>query len=118
MNRKHVVSLALVLACAAAGSAVAETPTVETSPFVSTATRAQVQEDLLHFRLAGVNPWADDHDPLAQFRSSMTRSEVIADFLASRTAVAAFSGEDSGSNYLARMHGPARHPDSELAQLD
>ncbi|MDB5751680.1 MAG: hypothetical protein JWP65_2101 [Ramlibacter sp.] len=115
MNRTHATCLALAIA-AAAGSALAETPTVETSPFVSTASRAQVRQELLRYRLAGINPWADDHDQLAQFRSSTTRAKVTNEFLASRNAVAAFSSEDSGSSYLARMHAPARSAATELAR--
>lgn len=109
MTRTHALSLSLSLAfaaAAAAGSAIADDITIDPNPFVSTASRAQVQEELLHYRVAGINPWADDYNPLAQFHGSMSRDQVVADFHASRTAVAAFCGEDSGSTYLARMDAP------------
>jgi hypothetical protein len=64
------------------------------------ATRAQVQAQVTAPR-TGVSPWSTSYNPLAAFRSERTRAEVTADYLASRNAVAAFTGEDSGSNYLA-----------------
>lgn len=66
MNRK--LALALVIATAAAGNAFADDITVETVPFRSTATRAEVQ----------------------------------AQYIAARDAVAAMTSEDSGSAYLVR----------------
>jgi hypothetical protein len=57
-----------------------------------------------------VNPWASDYNPLAHTRLTRTRAEVRNEYLASREQVAAFSGEDSGSAYLARqraLHGTA-----------
>jgi hypothetical protein len=65
MNRK--LAIALVIATAAAGNAFADDITVETVPFKSTATRADVQ----------------------------------AQYVAARDAVAAMTREDSGSAYLA-----------------
>jgi hypothetical protein len=105
MTRTHALCLSLVLA--AAGNAIADDITIDPHPFVSTATRAEVQEELRQYRMAAVNPWADDYNPLAQFRSTLTRAEVMAEFHASRTAVAAFNGEDSGSIHLARANTPA-----------
>jgi hypothetical protein len=66
-----------------------------------------VLEELRQHRNAGNSPWADDYNPLAQFRSNVSRAEVTAGFLASRNTVAAFSAEDSGSTYIARMNAPA-----------
>ena len=117
MNR--TLSIALALACAAAASARADDITVDPNPFVSTATRAQVVQDLHAFRQAGVIPWADDYNPLATFRGERTRAEVKADFLASRKEVAAYSAEDSGSSFIAglkvRSARPARN---ELARAE
>ena len=104
MNRAHAISLAIALA--AAGNALADDITMEPKPFVSTASRSQVQDELMQSRKAGINIWADDYNPTADFRSSMTRAEVTAEFLASRNAVAALTAEDSGSSYLARMNAP------------
>jgi hypothetical protein len=66
-----------------------------------------VQEELRQFRMAGNSPWADEYNPLAQFRSSRTRAEVTAEYMGSRATVAALNAEDSGSSYLARTHMPA-----------
>jgi hypothetical protein len=105
MNRPYAISLAIALV--AAGNAFADDITVDPNPFVSTASRAQVRDELMQSRKAGINIWADDYNPMADFRSSMTRAEVTAEFLASRNAVAALTSEDSGSSYLARVNAPA-----------
>ena len=105
MNRTHALSLAIVLV--AAGNAFADDITIDPHPFVSTASRAEVQEELRRFRLAGHNPWADEYNPVAHFRGSLTRAEVTAEYMGSRATVAAFTGEDSGSTHLARTHMPA-----------
>lgn len=105
MQAKSILS-ALVFA-AVAGSALAETPTIVTEPFVSTASRAQVQADLAAYKQAGVNPWSTSYNPLRSFHSATTRSAVVADYLAARNEVRAFNGEDSGSAWLmqARANG-------------
>jgi L-rhamnose isomerase len=103
MNRKF--ALALVLALSAAGNAFADDITVDAKPFVSTASRADVQAQLAQFKQSGSNPWSNQYDPLHTFSSKLTRAEVAADFIASRDEVAAFTGEDSGSAYLARPEG-------------
>jgi len=104
MNRN--IALALLLASAAATS-FADDITVDTTPFASTATRAQVQADLKAFQQSGVNPWSTQYSPVAQFRSQRTRAAVTADFANARDRVAAFTGEDSGSAYLAARNGNA-----------
>jgi hypothetical protein len=101
MNR-YLIST--VLAIAAAGittNALADDITIDTNPFTSTATRAQVQAELKQFQAAGVNPWAQDYNQLADFHGSKTRAQVQAEYIASRDRVAAFTSEDSGSAYLA-----------------
>ena len=105
MNRTYALSLAIVLS--AAGNAFADDITIDPHPFVSTASRAEVQEELRRFRMAGNSPWADEYNPVAQFRSSRTRAEVTAEYMGSRDTVSAFNAEDSGSTYLARTHMPA-----------
>ena len=94
---------------AAAGSAFADDITIDTNPFVSTRTRAEVIAEMQQARAEGTNPWADGYDQLQAFRSTLTREEVIADYLLSRDEVHAFNGEDSGSGYLmaARSLGTA-----------
>ena len=114
MHAKTTLS-ALVLAAGFAGQVAAETPTIVDETFTSTRTRAEVLAELADFRAARVNPWADDYDALAGFRSTASAQAVRADFLASRGQVRALHGEDSGSMYLAQRHGPAAAADTVIA---
>ncbi|MDB5859856.1 MAG: hypothetical protein JWQ76_3545 [Ramlibacter sp.] len=99
----------IAICLAAAGSAFADDITIESTPFVSTRTRAEVVAEMQQARHEGMNPWADTYDQLQAFRSTLTRDEVIAEFLLSRDESQAFNGEDSGSSYLmaARNRGVA-----------
>jgi len=99
MNR-YAIAIALAT-IAAAGQAFADDITIETTPFVSTATRAQVQQELAQFKASGVNPWSQSYNQLAGFQSSRSRADVTAEYVRSRDAVAAITGEDSGSAFLA-----------------
>ena len=101
MNRTRIIS-ALVLA-AAAGTAMAETPTVVKETFVSTKSRAEVQADLAAYKKAGVNPWSIQYNPLRGFQSQLTREQVTAEYVAARDTVAALTSEDSGSAYLTQV---------------
>jgi Domain of unknown function (DUF4148) len=107
MNRNF--TLPLVSACIAAGPAFADDISLDPQPFVSTLTRAQVNEELNQFRHS-VNPWADDYSQMAQSGSTSTRAEVQAGYLASRDEVAAFTGEDSGSVYMSRISVESSQP--------
>lgn len=101
-----IASAALLAAIAA--SAFAETPTVVTEPFVSVKSRAEVQAELSAYRQAGVNPWSTSYNPLAGFKSSTSRDEVVAEYLDARDEVAATNSEDSGSAYLTQVAQRAR----------
>jgi hypothetical protein len=104
MNRKSLIALVL----AATGSvAFADDITVDTAPFVSTATRAEVQAEQAAFEASGRDPWAREYNPLADFRSQRSRAEVKAEYVQARDRVDAFTGEDSGSAYLAGQPGAA-----------
>jgi hypothetical protein len=105
MNRTLALAIA-ALSAAAAVSARADDITIDHTPFTSTLTRAEVVADMHRFRAAGLPPWAYGYDQLAHFRSAKTRQQVTAEFMASRAAVAAFNGEDSGSAYLAQHQQP------------
>jgi len=96
---------AALLLAAFAGSALADDPTVVNEQFVGTKTRAEVNAELAAYQAARVNPWATSYQPLKYFRSTATREAVVAEYLASRNEVRAFTGEDSGSAYLAQAHG-------------
>lgn len=114
MNRTLIAST-LALACAATmGAARADDITIDPHPFVSTRTAAEVQHELQQYKAAGVNPWASSYNPLAGFRSSKTRAQVTAEFLAARAEVSALGGEDSGSAYLT-AHARRAAPSTNLA---
>lgn len=108
MNRPTAL-VALALA-ALSGAASANTGylgdiTIETRPFVSSRTRAEVQAELLAFKKAGTkaNPWYRHYNQLDFFMSVTTPEQVRADYIANRAEVAALTGEDSGSMYLAEQ---------------
>ena len=103
MNRK--LALAFVIASTAAATAFAEDATMVNEQFVSTATRADVIAELQQYRQSGVNPWADEYNPVLQMRSERTRADVTSEYLRSRDTVGALNGEDSGSVYLAHRDG-------------
>lgn len=108
MNRHLALALvAAVAAAAAASPAFADDITIDPTPFTSTRSRAEVIGEMQQFRQAGANPWADEYNPLAEFRSDRTREQVTLEFQATRASVAALTGEDSGSMYLARITAPA-----------
>lgn len=98
MNRKTLIAIAIT---AAAGASFADDITIDNTPFVSTATRAEVQADAQAFQASGVNPWSNRYDVLADFDSERSRAQVRAEYVDARDRVAAFTGEDSGSSYLA-----------------
>lgn len=100
MNRK--IALALALTAAAAANAYAEAPLYDNVPTTSTASRAQVQAELAQFQQSGVNPSSSQYNPLRHTISEQSRDGVRAEFVDSRDLVEAFTGEDSGSAYLAR----------------
>lgn len=98
MNRNSLIALVL----AATGSvAFADDITIDTTPFVSTATRAEVKAEQAAFEASGRDPWAREYNPLADFQAQRSRDEVRAEYLRSRDRVDAFTGEDSGSAFLA-----------------
>ena len=97
MNRTLAIA---AVAFAAASSAFAEGPITDGTSFVSSGNRAQVQAELQQYKASGVNPWSQAYNPLRGFQSGSTRAQVTAEYLQSRDATAALTGEDSGSAYL------------------
>ncbi|MHB1122521.1 MAG: hypothetical protein ACYC0T_07330 [Ramlibacter sp.] len=96
MNRHFV--FALVLA-AAATTAFADDITIDTTPFVSTRTRAEVQAQL---QQRGPNVWSTQYNPLAQFSAQRSRAEAVAEYLASRRWPCAFPSASSSSRTARR----------------
>jgi hypothetical protein len=104
---KRITLIASVVLATAATSAFAGTTylgdiAVESTPFVSTRTQAEVQAELAQYKQAGVNPWSTSYNPLKYFRSAKTRAEVEQEYIASRDEVRGMTAEDSGSAYLAQ----------------
>lgn len=114
MQARSLIATAFAVATlAAGGTAFAQAAPLgqeggQVDAFVPARTRAQVQDELVQFRAEyPVSPWSFRYDPLTKFKSTATRAEVTAAYVADRDAVAAFTGEDSGSAYLAQgtVHG-------------
>lgn len=110
MNRKSLILGAAI--AAAASFASAESYEEYNTPFVSSTSRAAVQSEAVAARKSA-NPWSTSFNPLAQFRSGTTRAQVTAEYIANRDVVDAFTGEDSGSGYLAGR--PAAAGETRLA---
>ncbi len=79
---KLKIASAVLLTAVAAGVFADELPSVPTEPVVSTKSRAEVQAELLAYQKAGVNPWSTSYNQLANFKSSTSRQEVVAEYLA------------------------------------
>ena len=109
MNRFALASF-LAIAAASTSVAFADDITVDPHPFISSATRAEVQAQLQQHKAAGVNPWSTSYNPLAQFRGQKTRAQVTAEYIAARDVVDAFTGEDSGSGFLSGRPAGAGEP--------
>ncbi|MDB5874939.1 MAG: hypothetical protein JWQ07_4381 [Ramlibacter sp.] len=114
MNR-NIASALVIAAAALAGNAFADDITVDTTPFAGTRSRVEVQAELAQYKAAGVNPWSTQYNPLKQFRSARTREQVTAEYVANRDEVAALTGEDSGSAYLAQAGGHSFNAGTTLA---
>lgn len=97
------------VAAIASGSARADDITIDTTPFVSTKTRAEVRAELMNDApaiRAADNEWARQHNQAQQTRSDYTRAQATADYLMSRQYVNALYGEDSGSALLMKSVVP------------
>jgi hypothetical protein len=99
-------------ACVAAlinAKAYAESPTIDNTPFVSTRTRAEVQAEVMAPREAlGSAEWSAQGNDTQRTASGYTRSDAVAAYRASRDESKAFTGEDSGSMYLAQRMATQR----------
>jgi len=102
------IAIASVSAGAFADTGLVGDISVETRPFVSNKTRAEVRAELDAYKKSGVNPWARSYNPLAHFKSTRTPEQVTAEYIAHRDAVSALNGEDSGSAFLAAQAAAAQ----------
>ena len=94
----------LAVSLMAAGNAYADDITIDTTPFVSSKTRAEVRGEVMGqseaLRIAS-SEWAMNQ--AARPHSDYTSAQAKAEFLASRNEVRALTAEDSGSSYLASL---------------
>lgn len=105
MNR---ISIAALVLAASASTAFADDITIDTTPFASVRSRAEVQAELASFKQSGVNVWSNRYNPIAGFSSQRSRADVVAEYLASRREVAALTAEDSGSAALVQRRAATR----------
>ena len=113
MNRNLASILSITTTTAAAilafaamttGTAYADDITVDSTPFVSTKTRAEVQAEVMGqaeaLRMAS-SEWTMNQ--AAHPDSGYTSAQAKAEYIASRNEVRALTAEDSGSSYLASL---------------
>ncbi|MGZ5181581.1 MAG: hypothetical protein ACXWC6_16880 [Ramlibacter sp.] len=121
--RSIITTAAAVASIAAAGSAFAQATPYgqeggQSDTFVPAKSRATVQAELDQFRAQyPVSPWSFRYNPLANFKSTATRAEVTAAYIADRNEVAALTGEDSGSAYLAQAGTRSAPANGNLASI-
>ena len=119
MNRKLASILtvtttaAAVFAAAAiaSGNAYADDITIDSTPFVSSKTRAEVHAEVMGqselLRIAS-SEWSTQLNQAPEPYRGRTSAQAKAEYIAARREVNALNAEDSGSSYLAalqrRMH--------------
>jgi hypothetical protein len=113
MNRSALALAAILSTAGFAAQAESPDPAGQYAPAVSQQQAVQVERaKSTHVAAPGnsANPWSTRFNQLDGFRSERSRADVTADYIASRSRVAAFTGEDSGAAYLAArrpVHGGA-----------
>ena len=104
------VAAAMLAAAVMTGNALAQGPIESTTPFTSSASRADVRADLMSQRsqvsdtrgeLAAVHASAPQ-----RLTSGYSRAQARADYIAARDEVRAMTAEDGGSSHIAGA--PAR----------
>lgn len=102
------VTAAALAATLASTAALAESPTIVTTPFVSTLSRAEVRADLQGARnqvsAAGIE-WGLQMNHRQPMMSGLSRAQVTAEYIGVRDQVRAMNSEDSGSRYFAQAAG-------------
>ena len=96
-----VGAIAAAAAIALPGTAHADDITVDTTPFVSSRSRADVRQELLGQAQqvrASATEWSLQQGAI--FKGRITVPEARADFVSHRTEVSALTGEDSGAFYF------------------
>ena len=114
------IAAAAAAATIASGTAHAEDITVDSTPFASSRSRADVRAELLGqpaLARSAASEWSMQSNQLPVVKSSYTSDQVKAEYKSSRDDVSALNAEDSGSSYFLKrsirpdatsMGGPAR----------
>ena len=112
MNRKLASVLSITITAAAglaaaamaSGNAYADDITIDTTPFVSTKTRAEVRAEAMGQSLtSAASEWAMQLNDAPQSQSAYTREQATAEYIAARNEVNWRNAEDSGSSYFAAL---------------
>lgn len=114
MNRNLASALSITTTAAAvfaaaaiaAGNAYADDITIDNTPFVSTKTRAEVRAEVMgqsEFLRVASSEWSMQLSQETQPKSTYTREQAKADYIAARDEVKARTAEDSGSSYFAAL---------------
>lgn len=102
-------AVTVTLAAVAPSDAHADDIAVDTTPFTSSRTRAEIRAELLS-QPAVIKMNADElalqSNHLPPIRSVATRDQVRADYKTSRDYVHELGAEDSGSSYFAKAAAP------------
>ena len=109
--KKSLITLAAVLAAGAAFAGEVDPAGQFATQIEGQRTRAEVNAEAVAAIAAGKLRPSNTHASAyvqPKLESTTTRAEVVADFLAHRDEVAAFTSEDSGSAYLAKAGNAVR----------
>jgi hypothetical protein len=94
----------LAVAAIASGNAYADDITIDTTPFVSTKTRAEVRAEVMGQSMtSAASEWAMQLNDVPRFNSGYTREQARVEYIAARDEVMARNAEDSGSSYFAAL---------------
>lgn len=97
------VTAATLAATLMSGYALAETPTIDKTPFVSMRSRADVRAEVLGARdqvSAAASEWTTQQNDPRPLMAGLSRAHVTAEYIAAREQVYATNAEDSGSNHF------------------
>ena len=100
------VAVATIAAAFLSSNAFADDITIDTTPFVSTKSRAEVRAEVMNNRdqitsYGGV--WKGQQNEQRPFQSAYTAEQVRNEYKAARNEVRMMNGEDSGSSYIAQQ---------------
>jgi hypothetical protein len=100
------VAVATIAAAFLSSNAYADDPTIDTTVFVSTLSRAEVRAEVMSHRdqiTAAGGEWAGQQNEQRPFHSAYTVEQVRSEYKAARNEVRMMNGEDSGSSYIAQQ---------------